>query len=202
MSDGTEKSISEINVGDYVLNKDGTSTNQVVFIEKHFSQSIDVYSPTSDLQPFATTNHMLYKDGEWIVVDNDLYSWLDECKTIKDIVTKSIENQEVYNLWVTGDGTYTVNGYGTHSIMFDGGWMRLAYEQDLISYDDVISIMNEYAVEKPELLHGSFLLNKVVGKINNSVLNKICANMMLANDNTIRKQSMQQLMKIIQRVVK
>ena len=80
--------------------------------------------------------------------------------------------------------------------------MLFRSEQDLISYDDVISIMNEYAVEKPELLHGSFLLNKVVGKINNSVLNKICANMMLANDNTIRKQSMQQLMKIIQRVVK
>jgi hypothetical protein len=49
---------------------------------------------------------------------------------------KFFENlMKVYNLWVTGDGTYIVNGYGTHSIMFDGGWMRLAYEQDLMELE-------------------------------------------------------------------
>ena len=29
--------------------------------------------------------------------------------------------RNLYNLWVTGDGTYIVNGFGTHSIMYDGG---------------------------------------------------------------------------------
>jgi hypothetical protein len=41
-----------------------------------------------------------------------------------------------------------------------------------------------------------------VGKINNPVLNKICANIILSDDKTIRKQLMQQLMKIVQGVVK
>ena len=29
--------------------------------------------------------------------------------------------EDSLNLWVSGDGTYIVNGYGTHSIMYDGG---------------------------------------------------------------------------------
>jgi hypothetical protein len=126
MLNGIEKPISEINVGDYVINKDGTSGNQVVFIEKHVDTFTEIYSPTLEFKPFATTNHMLYKDGQWIVVDNYLYAWLDECQTIENAIIEPVGNQEVYNLWVTGDGTYTVNGYGTHSIMFDGGFMRNA----------------------------------------------------------------------------
>ena len=31
----------------------------------------------------------------------------------------------VYNLWVSGDGTYIANGYGAHSIIFDGGFMKM-----------------------------------------------------------------------------
>ena len=202
MLNGVEKPISEINVGDYVINKDGTSDNQVVFIEKHIDTFAKIYSPTLELKPFATTNHMLYKDGQWIVVDNYLYAWLDECQTIENAIIEPVGNQEVYNLWVTGDGTYTVNGYGTHSIMFDGGFMRNAYDQKLISYDDVIGLMKEFANEKLNLLHGSVILNRIVGKINNPILNKICANIILSDDKSIRKQLMQQLMKIVQGVVK
>jgi hypothetical protein len=202
MLNGVEKPISEINVGDYVINKDGTSDNQVVFIEKHINTFTKIYSPTLELKPFATTNHMLYKDGQWIVVDNYLYAWLDECQTIENAIIEPVGNQEVYNLWVTGDGTYTVNGYGTHSIMFDGGFMRNAYDQKLISYDDVIGLMKEFANEKLNLLYGSVILNRIVGKINNPILNKICANIILSDDKTIRKQLMQQLMKIVQGVVK
>ena len=43
-------------------------------------------------------------------------------KPVRDANVEPIKGEEeFYNLWVTGDGTYIVNGYGTHSIMYDGG---------------------------------------------------------------------------------
>ncbi len=74
-----DKPISEVKVGDYVLNKDGTQENEVVFIEKHEKKETTLYSPTPDVKSFATKNHMLYKDGEWVVID-DFYPWLRELK--------------------------------------------------------------------------------------------------------------------------
>ena len=148
------------------MNKDKTEANKVVFVEKKPTRS-DLYSPVDTIKPFSTPNHMLYVDGEWVVLDKDLYPWLDDCKLVSNpVIDKSGLCKEVYNLWVTGDGSYIVNGYGTHSIMFDGGWMRNCYDQGLLGYDDVMKLMSEFSSEKPNLLYGSFLVNRLLGKVN------------------------------------
>ena len=163
-----------VKVGDYVLNKDGTQENKVVFIEKHEKQEATLYSPTSDVQSFATKNHMLYKDGKWVVID-DFYPWLRElnCEVVTDPNLEVFSETDLYNLWVTGDGTYIANGYGTHSVMFDGGWLRHSYEQGLLEHKEVIKTMVEFAqVDQPDLMYCAFLVNKLLGKVNIKLLNK------------------------------
>ena len=63
-------------------NKDGTEQNEVVFIEKHTASSKDpsLYSPSDDIEPFATTNHPLLVDGEWVAVDVNMHPWLEKPK--------------------------------------------------------------------------------------------------------------------------
>ena len=63
------KPISEVIVGDYVMNKDKTEANKVVFVEKMSASDKELYSPKSDEKPFATKNHMLYVDGKWVNAD-------------------------------------------------------------------------------------------------------------------------------------
>ena len=198
-SDSYELPILEVKVGDHVLNVDKTKSNEVVFIEKQEFEG-SIYSPDSNLKPFATLNHMLLKDGKWVVVENDLYPWLDKCEKLENALIKELKNEEVYNLWVTGDGTYNVNGYGTHSIMFDGGFMRNAYDQKVIKYEDVLKLMYEFSDEKTEILHGAFLLNKIFGKVNFPVANKLFAYISLANNDTLRKKFVLILMKVLTKI--
>ena len=194
------KPISEVLVGDYVMNKDKTEANKVVFVEKFTNKEKKLYSPTSDNKPFATTNHMLYKDGKWVVVDKDLYPWLDDCELVSDPVIEPTGDREIYNLWVTGDGSYIVNGYGPHSIMFDGGFMKNAHDQGLLGYDDVLNLMNEFTEDKSDLLYGSFLVNRLLGKVNVRLLNKLWVNILCAEDSTKRKKLAHLVMRIIQKI--
>ena len=202
-SDSYELPISEVKVGDHVLNLDKTESNEVVFVEK-FDKNVSsqdwIYSPNPDIEPFATANHMLFKDGKWVAVENDLYPWLDKCEKLENALIKELKNEEVYNLWVTGDGTYNVNGYGTHSIMFDGGFMRNAYDQKVIKYEDVLKLIYEFSGEKSEILHGAFLLNKILGKVNFPIANKLFAYILLTNDDTVRKKFVLILMKVLTKI--
>ena len=143
---------------------------------------------------------MIFKDGKWVVVDNDLYPWLDKCEKLENAIIDEIKGEDVYNLWVTGDGTYNVNGYGTHSIMFDGGFMRNAYDQKIISYEDVLKLMQEFTGEKSEILHGAFLLNKIFGRANFPVANKLFAYILLADDDTLRKKFALILIKVLTKI--
>ena len=202
-SDSYEIPISEVKVGDHVLNLDKTESNEVVFVEKYdknVSNQDWIYSPNLDIEPFATVNHMLFKDGKWVVVENDLYPWLDKCEKLENAIIDEIKGEDVYNLWVTGDGTYNVNGYGTHSIMFDGGFMRNAYDQKVIKYEDVFKLMYEFSDEKTEIQHGAFLLNNIFGKVNFPVANKLFAYISLANDDTLRKKFVLILMKVLTKI--
>jgi len=143
---------------------------------------------------------MVKKDGEWIAVDNELYPWLDVCQKLEDTLVEELKGENVYNLWVTGDGTYNVNGYGTHSIMFDGGFMRNAYDQKIITYKDVLSLMKEFTVKKKEVLHGAFLVNKIFGRVNFPIANKLFAYILLADDGTLRKKLVLILMKVLTKI--
>ena len=198
-----EKPISEVKVGDYVMNKDQTEANKVVFVEKRAASDKELYSPFPDEKPFATKNHMLYVDGKWVNADGNVYPWLDDCKKITTNRPDAIESageQVVYNLWVTGDGSYIVNGYGTHSIMFDGGFMRNAHDQGLLAYDDVLSLMEEFTEQKPDLLYGSFLVNRLLGKVNVKLLNRLWVNILCAEDSTKRKKVAHLTMRILQKM--
>ena len=146
---------------------------------------------------------MLYKDGEWVAVTHDHYPWLDHL-SVENVpeshVIHSIGERDLYNLWVTGDGTYIVNGYGTHSIMFDGGWMRNSYDQGLLKYEDVMNLMHEYAENKKDLLYGSFLVNRLLGKVNVKLLNRLWVYMLCADDSTNRKKLSHLTMRILQKI--
>ena len=87
-----------------------------------------------------------------------------------------------------GDGTYTVNGYGTHSILYDGGFMRNSYDQKIIDHNGVMKILEQYVYYKKDLIYGSFLFNRLIGKLNFKWLNKLCVNFLNADDNTKRKK--------------
>ena len=194
------KKISEIKVGDLVSNKDGTAKNEVVFVEKHpdYQKHPDLYSPTDEIKPFATINHPLFVDGLWSCVDVDLYPWLEKQKPLRDVRIEPTGNQELYNLWVTGDGTYIVNGYGTHSIMYDGGFLKNSYNQNIISYENVLSLMKEYTHDNPKLLHGSFKLNMLLGKFNIKILNRLWIKLLRSPKESKRKKIVHLIMKYLQ----
>ena len=194
------KKISEIKVGDLVSNMDGTAQNKVVFVEKHpdYEKHPDLYSPTDEIKPFATINHPLFVDGLWSCVEVDLYPWLDSQKPLRDVNIEPTGNQELYNLWVTGDGTYIVNGYGTHSIMYDGGFLKNCFNQKIISYEGVLSFMKEYTHDNPKLLHGSFKLNKLLGKFNIKILNRLWIYLLHSPKESKRKKMVHLVMKYLQ----
>ena len=195
-----ERPISQIKVGDYVMSKDRTSKNKVMFIEEHDSSSKDpdLYSPQEGISPFATINHPLFVDGEWVAVDVDTYPWLEKQRPLRDTQTEPSGERKLYNLWVSGDGTYIVNGFGTHSIMYDGGFMQNAFTQGIINQDEVMKLMRSYTYGRTDLLIGSFLLNRILGKYNFKLLNKLILYFINADDRSKRKKIMHWLMKFLQ----
>ena len=195
-----ERPISEIKVGDYVINKDRTSNNKVTFIEKHDpnSKDPDLYSPRENIPPFATINHPLFVDGEWVAVDVDLYPWLEKQRPLRDANIEETGNRKLYNIWLSGDGTYNVNGFGTHSIMFDGGFMKNCFVQGLLSHDEVMILMKKYTYDKTNLVTGAFLLNKLFGKINLKLLNRLWIYCLNGDDMSKRKRIIHKMMKLLQ----
>jgi hypothetical protein len=99
---------------------------------------------------------------------------------------------------VSGDGTYIVNGFGTHSIMYDGGFMQNAFTQGIMNQDEVMKLMRDYTYGKTYLLIGSFLLNRILGNFNFKLLNKLILNFINADDQSKRKKIMHWLMKFLQ----
>ena len=195
-----ERPISEIKVGDYVINKDRTSNNKVTFIEKHDpnSKDPDLYSPRENIPPFATINHPLFVDGEWVAVDVDLYPWLEKQRPLRDANIEETGNRKLYNIWLSGDGTYNVNGFGTHSIMFDGGFMKNCFAQGLLTHDEVMILMKKYTYDKTNLVKGAFLLNKLFGKINLKLLNRLWIYCLNGDDMSKRKRIIHKMMKLLQ----
>ena len=174
MSDGSLKKISDVKVGDYVFNYNKTSINKVKLLEK-VSDTFwpELYTPTDEYAPFATTNHPLYINGVLSAINPDecfkLYPWLG--KTVKLEPTQIIETtgQYVYNLWLDGDGTYIINGYGTTSIVGDGGIWRQLVDQELLSAEEAITMMHDFADNihmSPSIKYGGKILGNLIEKLN------------------------------------
>jgi len=196
MFDGSKKRIDQIKDGDYVFNMNRTEVNTVLFIEivpdKYNWQ--ELYSPSAEFAPFATPNHPLFINGEWVALEQGLYPWLDKVKPVKNPITRKTEDELVYNLWVSGDGTYIVNGFGTTSIMMDGGIMRVCYQNGYLSQDDIVKLMREFTTQG--MTYGSYLFNKVFGYVTYKPIVKIMASTIKREKEFLPRKAMIFLMKV------
>ena len=181
MSDGTKKRIVDVQIGEYVFNYNKTSLNKVMFIESlldtHWKS---LFTPTNEHPPFVTNNHPLYINGKLAALDPDdsyrMYPWLGKMNKIDATKIIPATGNTVYNLWVDGDGTYTVNGFGTNSIIGDGGFIRHIVEDGLLSHQeamDVLSKLTPAGNADTTMLHGAYLANLGLGKLHNKTLNKL-----------------------------
>ena len=173
LENGTLIPIMEIKVGDRVYNYDKSSINTVKYIEKVIDSKVGkLYSPVSTHKPFATINHPIYVNNELQSFDPEMnyemYPWLGKMKKINIDTLEIPRNEYVYNLWVDGDGTYTVNGFGTHSIIGDGGALRLAIEYGYITEKQALDLLYKYSLCGKNTAYTAYFLNKIIGKYFNS----------------------------------
>jgi hypothetical protein len=207
MAGGHDVKICDIEIGDFVLARDGKTLNKVKFIEIIEDTVWDLlYSPDEKHQPFATINHPLYIDGVMHSPDPDatkhLYPWLDKCEKIEKIKVIPAQGKLVYNLWVDGDHTYIVNGYGTHSIMDDGGFLAKAHSMSLLSHKQVMDIMFEFTTNGNDLQYGAYLLNKFVGMSNSRAVIKYFSGVMSADNSYLPRKVLLFAMKVASRILK
>jgi hypothetical protein len=86
------------------------------------------------------------------------------------------QGKTVYNLWVDGDHTYVVNGYGTPSIIDDGDFLRQAAEYGYISHAQTMQILHDHSNNGNALRVGSYHVNKLLSWLDLKPLSKIVAN--------------------------
>ena len=67
------------------------------FIEKQEFEG-SIYSPDSDMKPFATLNHMLLKDGKWVAVENTNFLGLN----VKNLEMQLLKKWKVWMFMVCG----------------------------------------------------------------------------------------------------
>ena len=84
--------------------------------------------------------------------------------------------------------------------MFDGGWLRHSYEQGLLEHKEVMKTIVEFgqfAADQPDLMYGAFLLNKLVGKVNIKLLNKIGVYVLCSDESSRRKKIAHKVMRLL-----
>lgn len=207
MAGGHSIKISDVQIGDFVLSRDGKTLNKVKFIEVIEDTVWDLlYSPDEKHEPFATINHPLYIGGVMHSPDpaatRHLYPWLDKCEKIEKIKVIPAQGKLVYNLWVDGDHTYIVNGYGTHSIMDDGGFLAKAHSMSLLSHKQVMDIMFEFTTNGNDLQYGAYLLNKLVGMSDSRAVIKYFSGVMSADNSYLPRKVLLFVMKVASRLLK
>lgn len=177
LADGTIKPIKDIKIGDLVFNHDRTQVNKVLMIQKSDSSGFGnvLWSPSKDIEPFATLNHPIYIDGVLSAADPKValewQPWLDNVKKAQNAVVKRTFNQKVYNIYPDGDATFRVYNYGAPSLASGDEVLFRMYEQGVISFDEVQDILNgiiEQAGEKygPNLIYGGVILSDMMIKLN------------------------------------
>jgi hypothetical protein len=207
MAGGHSIKISEVQVGDFVLGSDNKTLNRVKFIETVEDTVWDLlYSPDDEHEPFATINHPLYINGIMYSPDPDatarLYPWLDKCEKFDKVRLKPAKGELVYNLWVDGDHTYIVNGYTTHSIMDDGGFLAKAWNYGLLSHKQVMDIMFEFTTSGNDIQYGAYLLNKLVGMSDSHAIIKYFSKVMSADNSYLPKRILLLAMRITSKLFK
>ena len=204
MADGSTKKISDVVIGDVVSNYDGTSFNIVTYIETlNATHHESLYTPSKEFEPFATCNHPLYIDGELSALDpvktEQFYPWLGRTQQLNAFKEVATKDQLVYNLWLDGDGTYIVNGYGTTSIIGDGGWVKNAVHQGLLDHTQAMTLMGE--LSQPGVSHGSYVVNKLAGMLDVKLLNSVIANILTKPSSSLVRKALIGSLKVVDKVL-
>jgi len=206
MADGTTKRIVDVQEGEQVYNHNRSAVNTVTFTEYDTDDTYRaLYSPTPEYAPFATVNHPLIINGEMYAVypeiNYQMYPWLGKNKLLTPDKVIPASGQRVYSLWVDGDHTFRVNGYGTHSIFGDGGGLLEGYRKQLLTKDEVLAIRRLFIENGNNAVYGGYLYNIFLGWMNINAINKINAKVFkVGSSPTIQKVSMS-LLKLLGIVV-
>jgi hypothetical protein len=181
MADGTRKKIIDVKEGDLVWNHNKTQVNRVTLFEYDIDETYcALYSPSDEFEPFATYNHPLIIDGEMYSPDPEsnykTYPWLGRNKKLENIKTVPASGQQVYSLWVDGDNTFRVNGYGTHSIFGEGGGLLDCYQRGYLTKDEVLRIRHKFTSYGNDAVYGGYLYNNFLSWANIKPLTNISAN--------------------------
>jgi hypothetical protein len=180
MADGSSCRIADVKIGDHVVNRNGSGINCVKFIEIAMDTRWgQLYSPNDHMLPFATINHPLYIGDQLCSVDPEecynMYPWLGKTQKLSTINIEPAKGVTVYNLWVGGDGTYTVNGYGTTSIIGDGSFVTACFEKGYLTVEDVLTQVGYFADHGKYVQYGAVLINKLLKHSNIEWVNKLIA---------------------------
>jgi hypothetical protein len=200
-----KKKIVDIKIGDKVWNKNRTELNTVTFIEKTLdTQFISLYTPSKDFEPFATINHPLYIDGKLSAVEpkmtEEFYPWLGKMNKIDPVKVIPAEGKMVYNLWTDGDGTYTVNGYGTTSIIGNGGVLRLCVERNDITSDVASELIVKFTEAGKNTTYGAYLSNNLFGKLDIKLANMLLLRAFKDDTNPITQKMVLGLFKLVGKI--
>ena len=118
LADGSEKNVSEINVGDEVKTDKGSGVVKEVYPSKAGGQKLYGFNGK---EPFATEMHPFMTQDGWKkiseVVDGDtLYRNGKGDVTVESVTSIEIpEDTPVYNFHVDGHETYFADGYLVHN---------------------------------------------------------------------------------------
>ena len=207
MADGSQKQIVDVREGDLVFNHDKTSVNRVTFFEYDNDKKYQaLYSPSVDLEPFATINHPLIIDGEFYSVDPDknyeMYPWLGLNKKFDTTVIIPASDKPVYSLWVDGDHTFRVNGYGTHSIFGDGGGILFGYEQGIINKEQALKMREKFVDYGNDAVYGGMVYNKFLGWAQSKLLAKVSAAILKDDNYMILEKVTMAVLKVVGKIAK
>lgn len=202
MANGTTKRIVDIQEGEQVYNHDRSAINTVTFTEYDTDDTYRaLYSPTPEYAPFATVNHPLIIDGEMYAVypetNYQMYPWLGKNKLLTPNKLIPASGQPVYSLWVDGDHTFRVNGYGTHSIFNDGGGLLEGYRKQFLTKDEVLAIRRLFIENGNNAVYGGYLYNTFLGWMNINSINKINAKVFKVGASPMVQQVSMSLLKLL-----
>jgi hypothetical protein len=190
MADRTVKNIEDVIVGDKVLSADGKAVNTVKYVEHSLTQGTsyqNFYAPKG-IKPFATENHPMVVNNKWVSANSKLsqklYPWI-ETGQLEEFDMEPTDNQIVWNLWVGGDHTYQVNGFGTNSLVDDGGWLRVAVEQGYMTKEQITEVTHAVSNSSSAVAYGALILSNLVADLDRPWLTKYVADMMLGNTSRI-----------------
>jgi hypothetical protein len=186
---GNKRCISTFKVGEKVKSADGKSINTITYVE-HLKNTVwgTLYSPSKDIKPFATANHPLKISSVWVALSKkdtaSRYPWI-KASQINAPETQPSQNCEVYNLWVTGDGTFIVNGYGTTSLMGDGGFVLKALQKGFITEEELKQITSSISTSGTVSTYGAHFSNRFFGWLDVDWATKYISDMLIGKKNAL-----------------